>query len=176
MHSRGSVCSKSKLADTNSNVTVSQVIEQLPRTSILHLACHGHQDIASPLNSGFVLEDGLLTVRKLFETQIPHAQLAFLSACSTATGDQNLPDEPIHLGTTMLFAGFPSVIATLWPMGDSDGPDIASDVHTSLCNRSLHTWCLSGDSIAYALDEAVRNLIERDVKPSRWATYIHMGC
>lgn len=104
----------SKLAETNSNVTVSQVVEQLPGASILHLACHGHQDQDAPLNSGFALEDGSLTVRKLFEMQIPRARLAFLSACSTAAGYQRLPDEPIHLGTTMLFAGFPNIIATLW--------------------------------------------------------------
>ncbi|KAE9387901.1 hypothetical protein BT96DRAFT_890838 [Gymnopus androsaceus JB14] len=175
LHSRGSGHSDSKFADTNSNVTVSQVVEQLPRTSMLHLACHGHQDHACPLDSGFVLEDGLLTVRKLFETQVPHAHLAFLSACSTATGDQNLPDEPIHLGTTMLFAGFPNVIATLWSMSDSQGPEVARDVHTSLYHYSSHTWRLSGDNIAYVLDEAVRKLIERGVKPSRWATYIHIG-
>jgi CHAT domain-containing protein len=102
------------LAETNSNVTVSQVVAKLPRASILHLACHGYQDQESPLNSGFALEDGPLAIRKLFEIQIPYARLAFLSACSTAEGYERLPDEPIHLGTTMLFAGFPNIIATLW--------------------------------------------------------------
>ncbi|KAK0450375.1 CHAT domain-containing protein [Desarmillaria tabescens] len=164
-----------KLAETNSNVTVSQVVEQLPGASILHLACHGHQDQDSPLNSGFALEDGFLTVRKLFEMQTPRARLAFLSACSTAAGYQRLPDEPIHLGTTMLFSGFPNIIATLWTMGDRDGPDVARDVHTCLFDCSLHTWHLDGDGIAYALDEAVRNLINKGVDPSRWATYIHIG-
>ncbi|KAK0473388.1 CHAT domain-containing protein [Armillaria novae-zelandiae] len=164
-----------KLAQTNSNVTVSQVVEQLPDASILHLACHGHQDQDTPLNSGFALQDGSLTVRKLFEMQIPHARLAFLSACSTAAGHERLPDEPIHLGTTMLFAGFPNIIATLWSMGDKDGPDVARNVHTCLFDCSLHTWHLDGDSIAYALDEAIRNLIDRGVDPSRWATYIHIG-
>ncbi|PBK71322.1 hypothetical protein ARMSODRAFT_955119 [Armillaria solidipes] len=165
----------SKLAETNSNVTVSQVVEQLPGASILHLACHGHQDQDFPLNSGFALEDGSLTVRKLFEMQIPRARLAFLSACSTAAGYQRLPDEPIHPGTTMLFAGFPNIIATLWTMGDRDGPDVARDVHTHLFDCSLHTWHLDGDAIAYALDEAIRNLINKGVDPSRWATYIHIG-
>ncbi|KAK0495550.1 CHAT domain-containing protein [Armillaria luteobubalina] len=165
----------SKLAQTNSNVTVSQVVEQLPGASILHLACHGHQDQDTPLNSGFALEDGSLTVRKLFEMQIPRARLAFLSACSTAAGHERLPDEPIHLGTTMLFAGFPNIIATLWSMGDKDGPDVARNVHMCLFDRSLHKWHLDGDSIAYALDEAIRDLINKGADPSRWATYIHIG-
>ncbi|KAK0186643.1 CHAT domain-containing protein [Armillaria mellea] len=166
---------ESILPKTNINVTVSQVLEQLPGASIVHLACHGHQDQDSPLNSGFSLEDGSLTVRELFEMQIPHARLAFLSACSTAAGYQRLPDEPIHLGTTILFAGFPNIIATLWTMGDRDGPDVVRDVHACLFDCSLHTWHLDGDSIAYALDEAIRNLINKGVDLSRWATYIHIG-
>ena len=35
---------------------------------------------------------------------MPDASLAFLSACETAMGDENLPDEGIHLGSTLLFA------------------------------------------------------------------------
>lgn len=60
-------------------------------------------------------------------------------------------------------------------MGDRDGPDVARDVHTCLFDYSLHTWHLDGDGIAYALDEAIRNLINKGVDPSRWATYIHIG-
>ena len=29
-------------------------------------------------------------------------------------GDENLPDEVIHLGSALLFAGFREVIATMW--------------------------------------------------------------
>ncbi|CAE6487268.1 unnamed protein product [Rhizoctonia solani] len=44
--------------------------------------------------------------------------LAFLSACQTATGDTNLPDEAVHLASGMLMAGYPSVIATMWSVMD----------------------------------------------------------
>jgi CHAT domain-containing protein len=40
--------------------------------------------------------------------------LAFLSACETATGDIRQPDQTIHLAAAMLFAGFQSVVATMW--------------------------------------------------------------
>ena len=43
-----------------------------------------------------------------------NASLAVLSACMTAMGDENLPDEVIHLAATLLFAGFPGVVATMW--------------------------------------------------------------
>jgi CHAT domain-containing protein len=40
--------------------------------------------------------------------------LAFLSACETAKGDNGTPDEAMHLAGVMLFAGFRSVIGTMW--------------------------------------------------------------
>ncbi|KAJ7229110.1 hypothetical protein GGX14DRAFT_346526 [Mycena pura] len=35
----------------------------------------------------------------------PTLELAFLSACQTAMGDQSLPDEALHLAASLLFAG-----------------------------------------------------------------------
>jgi CHAT domain-containing protein len=40
--------------------------------------------------------------------------LAFLSACQTAMGDETTPDEMMHLAAALLFAGFRSVVATMW--------------------------------------------------------------
>jgi CHAT domain-containing protein len=41
-------------------------------------------------------------------------KLAFLSACETAKGDANTPDEAMHLAASLLFAGFGGVVATMW--------------------------------------------------------------
>jgi CHAT domain-containing protein len=93
---------------------VHEVIAALPRADIVHLACHGVQDQEDPLNSGFYLGDGKLTVSKLMEVKLDRAFLAFLSACETAKGDKNQPDQAIHLAAAMLFCGFRSVVATMW--------------------------------------------------------------
>ena len=45
---------------------------------------------------------------------MPKARLIFLSACQTAMGDEDLPDESLHLAATMLFTGFHGAIATMW--------------------------------------------------------------
>jgi CHAT domain-containing protein len=90
------------------------VLEYIQSASILHLACHGSQNPAEALQSGFMLDDGLLTVSKLMELELPNAFLAVLSACETAKGDAAQPDQAVHLAATMLFAGFKSVIATMW--------------------------------------------------------------
>jgi CHAT domain-containing protein len=93
---------------------LSSVLAILPEASILHLACHAHQDRDDPLNSGFDLSQGRLTAGQLMEARSPNAQLAYLSACESAAADENQPDEAINLAATMLFVGFKSVIATMW--------------------------------------------------------------
>ncbi|EIN03314.1 hypothetical protein PUNSTDRAFT_139667 [Punctularia strigosozonata HHB-11173 SS5] len=95
-------------------ITAETLLKLLPQTNILHLACHGHQDLENPLQSGFILRDEKLTIERLMPVPLPRASMAFLSACETAKGDFNQPDQVVHLAAAMFFAGFKSVIATLW--------------------------------------------------------------
>lgn len=60
------------------------------------------------------MKDRMLTVANLMALRLSDAFLAFLSACETAKGDSKQPDQAIHLAATMLFAGFKSVIGTMW--------------------------------------------------------------
>jgi CHAT domain-containing protein len=101
--------------DASCSPTVSAVRAGLETADahVLHLACHGLQH-ADPLSSCFVLEDGMLTVGDLMKLNLPHATLAFLSACQTAKGDSAQPDQAVHLAASMLFCGFRSVIGTMW--------------------------------------------------------------
>lgn len=92
---------------------VEQVLTDLPGASIVHFACHGIQHPHNPLESALILEDWL-KVSRLMELDMPNARLVFLDACQTAAVDDTLPDEPIHLAATLLFAGFHSAVATLW--------------------------------------------------------------
>ena len=94
--------------------SVNDVISHLPTISIAHFACHGEQNPQNPLESALILQDGQLKVSQIMQQSMPDAELAFLSACETAMGDENLPDEVIHLGATLFFAGFRGVVATMW--------------------------------------------------------------
>jgi hypothetical protein len=96
------------------DTTVSRVLQGLSSANIVHLACHGIQDTQDAVASGFCLGDGNLTLSDLMDTDLDHAFLAFLSACETAKGDEKQPDQTVHLAAAMLFAGFRSVIATMW--------------------------------------------------------------
>jgi hypothetical protein len=90
------------------------VSQHIRSASILHMACHGTQNLADALQSGFFLEDELLPVSKLMQLELPRAFLAVLSACETAKSDATQPDQAIHLAATMLYAGFKTVVATMW--------------------------------------------------------------
>lgn len=90
------------------------VVEQLQDVHFVHLSCHGQQDLSDPLQSGFLLRDRKLTISRLIQLQLGHAFFAFLGACETAKGDLSQPDQTVHLAATMLFAGFSSIVGTMW--------------------------------------------------------------
>jgi CHAT domain-containing protein len=94
--------------------SVEDTLSYLPAVSMAHFACHGQQHLVNPLESALLLQDGPLKVSQIMQKPMPSASLAFLSACETAMGDKNLPDEVIHLGASLLFAGFRGVVATMW--------------------------------------------------------------
>ncbi|KAG1895828.1 CHAT domain-containing protein [Suillus fuscotomentosus] len=94
-------------------------LEALQQNTWVHLACHGKQDPKQPYDSHFVMRDEHLTLLDIMERHVPQAEFAFLSACHTAVGDEETPDEVIHLAAGIQFSGFKSVVGTLWEVDDS---------------------------------------------------------
>jgi CHAT domain-containing protein len=101
------------LINVKETSSAQRVVDALPEAHILHLACHGRQN-PDPLASHFALRDRQLSIDELMKLNLPHAVFAFLSACETAKGDKNQPDQVVHLAASLLFCGFRSVIATMW--------------------------------------------------------------
>jgi tetratricopeptide (TPR) repeat protein len=97
-----------------SAATVERVTDRIKPVHFVHLACHGIQDPTKALESGFYLRDGMLTISKLMDLRLDQPWFAYLSACETAKGDAKQPDQVMHLAAAMLFAGFKSVVATMW--------------------------------------------------------------
>jgi CHAT domain-containing protein len=94
--------------------TTAGVVEMIKSANMVHFACHGNQHRSEPHKSHFCLTTGNLSVTELMEVDLENAFFAFLSACETAKGDTDHADEVVHLAATMLFAGFKSVVATMW--------------------------------------------------------------
>jgi hypothetical protein len=59
------------------------------------------------------LHNGHLELGEIASKRLSNGQSAFLSACHAATGLKELPGEAMHLAASIMFAGFPSVIATM---------------------------------------------------------------
>jgi CHAT domain-containing protein len=153
--------------------TPGAVLDAMEQYGSVHLACHASQDTLNPIESCFHLHGGALSLAEIAKKSLKNKGLAFLSACQTATGDEQMPDEAIHLAAGMLVAGYPTVIATMWSIKDGDAPLIADQVYGELMKDGR----LDGGRAARALHAAVGALRTRiGVKEfARWVPYVHMG-
>ncbi|CAG8765862.1 7399_t:CDS:2, partial [Acaulospora colombiana] len=77
--------------------TKRRVMKGMEECNWLHLACHGIQEPDEPTKSALLLEDGHLTLEEVIKLNLPRAEFAFLSACQTTTGDENLSEEAVHI-------------------------------------------------------------------------------
>ncbi|KAJ7930384.1 CHAT domain-containing protein [Mycena leptocephala] len=86
--------------------TIEEVQKGMKESRWVHFACHGVQS-TSPTESALLLAgSSQLTLSNIIQLSLPNADLAFLSACQTATGSQQLQDESVHLAAGMLLAGY----------------------------------------------------------------------
>ncbi|MEY9860038.1 hypothetical protein ABH935_005674 [Catenulispora sp. GAS73] len=156
--------------------TCQQVLDGLPRSRIVHFACHALPDGAEPAQSRILLRDHLsepLTVAKLGSLRLPSG-LAFLSACQTAVTVTTLADESVHATGALYLAGYNQVVGTLWPVEDM----------SAFCfSESFYAWLVSdGSGPSHtsrgfsALHHATLRMRDRFLQaPSIWAAYTHTG-
>ncbi|KAJ1300992.1 hypothetical protein OPQ81_003416 [Rhizoctonia solani] len=161
----------SQLADCQATTTA--VLDAMEQHDWVHLACHAHQNIDDPTKSGFFLHDGTLDLAAINRRSFKNKGLAFLSACQTATGDEKLPDEAIHLASGMLMAGYPSVIATMWSVVDDDAPFVADKVYDQLMKEGKVGNGEGGRALHNAVAELRGKVGEKEF--ARWVPYIHIG-
>ncbi|KAJ6543358.1 CHAT domain-containing protein [Mycena vulgaris] len=155
--------------------TVNNVQQGMRDSRWVHFACHGLQDVLQPTESALLLAgSSRLTLSSIIKLALPDADFAFLSACQTATGDKEFPEESVHLAAGMLLAGYRGVIATMWTIRDEDTPQLASDVYAHLFNTSPP----DPTKAAEALHLAVRDFCEGSGRKrpfSHWVPFIHVG-
>lgn len=158
---------------TGQSATTDAVLDLMQAHDWIHLACHAHQNVNDPTESGIFLHDDILTIAAITERRFKKKGLAFLSACQTSTGDQKLVDESVHLASAMLAAGYSSVIATMWSIVDADGPVIADKFYEQVMKNNE----TNDRGFAEALHVAVRHLRdtvgEKDFR--RWVPFVHFG-
>jgi CHAT domain-containing protein len=150
--------------------TGSAVLSAMAEATWAHFVCHAVTDPASPASGGLLLRDRTVTLPEIGGLHLPEAELAYLSACSTANHGTRHADEVLHLASAFHLAGFRHVIATLWPLGDIIGPQIARAFYNGLPDGP------TADAAAATLHQVVRQLrADEPGRPDRWATLIHSG-
>jgi hypothetical protein len=151
--------------------TAEAVRNELPRHRWAHFSCHGGQNLNDPSQGGLLLHDRTLTIADI-SAQEHRGEFAFLSACMTATGGVNLPDEAITLAAALHYTGYRQVIATLWSVYDETAADVAQAVYADLMSTGQFEPARS----AYALHKAIRELRDgRNLPPSAWMPFTHTG-
>ncbi|CAE7213966.1 unnamed protein product [Rhizoctonia solani] len=158
---------------TDAQATPTTVLDAMEKHDWVHLACHAHQNVHDPTKSGFFLHDGTLDLAAINRRLFNRKGLAFLSACQTATGDETLPNEAVHLASGMLMAGYSSVITTMWSVGDAEAPLVADKVYSQL----MKTGTLGNGEAGKALHDAVAGLRSSigEKEFGRWVPFIHIG-
>jgi CHAT domain-containing protein len=136
--------------------TERQVADLAGHSTVIHFATHGIIRDDQPFDSYLALggsgwnlkQDGHLTAQKIYGLDL-HADLVFLSACRSGLG-QVSGDGMAGLTRAFLYAGTPSVIATLW--------DVADEPTYRLVGAFYRSW-LNGSDKARALRSAQLRLL-----------------
>ncbi len=157
--------------------TESAFKRQAPGFRVVHLATHGYFNKLNPLFSGVELEaggdeDGRLEVHEILGLQIS-ADLVTLSACQTALGSGYFSEAPpgddlVGLTRAFLFAGSPSVLATLWEVDDRSTLELMQAFYGDLRDASKAT-ALAG------AQRKLRNGNGRYRHPYYWAPFVLVG-
>ncbi|MEH2319978.1 MAG: CHAT domain-containing tetratricopeptide repeat protein [Nostoc sp.] len=99
------------------------ILQQMPKARLIHLATHGILDIPESLIPGAIAlassgnDSGFLTSSEILDLDL-NAELVVLSACDTGRGIIT-SDGVIGLSRCLFLAGVPSLILSLWEVQDS---------------------------------------------------------
>lgn len=147
-----------------------QVLELLPRSSLIHFSCHGEFAVRHPHHSRLLLGDergdASVSLAAIEQLELERARVVLLSACWAANTALLPGGEPICLPAAFLRAGAEAVIAPSWKVDDAAGAEFARDFWQALGHQGS----------ARALTEVQRRWrSDGSRKLLHWAGYAHYG-
>ena len=150
---------------TGQEATRSNLMKFAPGARFLHLASHGYFRRDNPMFSFLKLADSSLNFYNLLDLKL-NAEMVTLSACHTGV-NMVFPGDELHgLMRGFLYAGAPSVVASLWA---------ANDESTAEFMCKMYSRIQAGDSKRAALRAAQLAVKEVYGHPYYWAPFILMG-
>lgn len=143
----------------------------MPKARLIHLATHGLLDDIRQLGVPGAIalapstdDNGFLTAGEILEMKL-NAELVVLSACSTGQG-KITGDGVIGLSRCLFAAGVPSVIVSLWAVGDQSTQFLMTKFYQNL---------QGGMNKAQALRQAMLTTMKHYKRPKSWAGFTLIG-
>jgi CHAT domain-containing protein/Tfp pilus assembly protein PilF len=160
---------------TGSQATKATVMQKMQRSRIIHLATHGllHDFKGFGVPGAIALApsgnpndgiDGLLTAGEIFDMKLS-ADLVVLSACDTGRGDIK-GDGVIGLSRSLISAGVPSVLVSLWAVNDNSTAFLMTEFYRNLQQKP---------DKAVALRQAMLTTMKQYPNPLQWAAFTLIG-
>ncbi|MEM6255895.1 MAG: CHAT domain-containing tetratricopeptide repeat protein [Cyanobacteria bacterium P01_D01_bin.156] len=157
------------------DATEARVKQAIARMRLIHLATHGLLEFGQATDSqeipGAIAltpgedEDGLLTASELLEMELV-ADLVVLSACDTGQGAIR-GDGVIGLSRSLISAGVPSVIVSLWSVPDAPTAELMTEFYRQMRSK--------GHNKAQALRQAMLETLKTYPDPKDWAAFTLIG-
>jgi len=144
--------------------TRAAVLQRLGQAGLAHFATHAYFAPGSPLDSGIVLADGVLTAREILERGLRAPEFLALSACQTGMAGSLGGDEMAGLSQALLYAGARSLLVSLWTVNDPATAHLMAGFYQG--------WRKQGLDKATALREAME--ATRNARPA-WAHTYYWG-
>jgi CHAT domain-containing protein len=156
---------------TGADATRSALQARAPGARILHIAAHADVNSANPLFSRIFLapdgqDNGDVDLSKVSGLDLARADLVVLSACETQLGARGWGDDIVGLSRAFIYAGSPSVLASLWNVDDQATGDLMLAFYRNL---------KAGAGKAEALRAAQNEIRARYPNPYYWAAFTLIG-
>lgn len=156
---------------TGNQATEAMVVQQMATKQVIHLATHGLLDdfLGLGVPGAIALTpdgstDGLLTANEILDLKL-NSELVVLSACDTGRG-RITGDGVIGLSRSLILAGTPSVIVSLWAVPDTATATLMVEFYRAL---------LKNPDKAQALRQAMLTVLKQYPEPRDWAAFTLVG-
>lgn len=149
----------------------SAVIKDLENDySFTHFACHGFYYPENQFDSGLVMADGVIKLSEVINCNLQNNWLTTLSACETGIVDFASPTaEHFGLPLGFIFAGSPSVWASLWSVSDETTSLLMQQAYENLSREEFR------NNKPESLRQAQLSILKEFPHPYYWAGFQHYG-
>ncbi|MBD2384210.1 CHAT domain-containing protein [Cylindrospermum sp. FACHB-282] len=158
-------------AITGSKATETSIVQKMTKARIIHFATHGLLDDFKGLGVPGAMvfaaggqDDGFLTAGEILDMKL-NAELVVLSACNTGVGNIT-GDGVIGLSRSLITAGVPSVIVSLWSVPDNSTAFLMTEFYQNLQKNP---------DKAVALRQAMLTTKQKYSNPIDWAAFTLIG-